>query len=872
MKLYRHLVALLCLGLFCSVGMPSVWSHTFAANSAPQNWTVAQQLVKQGRAEYEAGHFTRAAASLQVAVEAFKKVGDQRGAAVTLTNLGRVQLVLAQPEAALKSWQEAADLYQTLGDGSSTIRSKIYQAQALQELGLYVHACEKVVQALDVEQLLCDNSTDRVVQQTIQTLQQLPASIQFISLYSLGNILRQLGRLEESRLFLEAGLDAVPSMKDRSEVLLSLGNTFRALGDRDRGRNDPETNYKGMPWQLKTRMQADTAKSYYRQANEFYQQAIGNDPLSKTYLKVQIDRLSLFLETENRPAAEGLWAEMEQSDLLKTLTSLPKSRNAVYAQIHLAKNWAYLQQLTGNTLDWEPIVDLLNLTIRNARELQDPRTLSYALGNLGGLYEYLSSRPENVRTLQWQSLAQQLTQEALFLAQPGEAVDIAYQWQWQLGRLLEAQGDREGAIAAYESAIRSLEAVRNDLLALDSEVQFSFRDDVEPLYRRLVDLLLISDGQHRPDETQLQKSLRYIDALQLAELENLVGRQLARNAQASVAEVDPTAAIVRPILLEDQLAVLYKLPHQSWRFYTISVSSSTVSSTLDTLRHNLELPYTSLEFATYSRTVYDWLIRPLEDGLMTNNVETLVFVPDGPFQQIPLAVLHDGQQYLIERYAVAFSPRLKRFDPKPLQRKKLRILVAGSSDPLMVGEKQFPALPHVEGELHQILKHIPATKILLNSDFTKKNLEEQLRSGAFRMVHLATHGRFSSDPRENFILTGDTLITMDELEKILQSRNRRDPLELLVLSACETATGDRRATLGLAGVAVRAGSHSAIAPLWAVNDASTSILMAYFYKELAESPISKAEAMRRAQVMLLKKSGYSSPFFWAPHVLVGNWL
>jgi CHAT domain-containing protein len=164
-------------------------------------------------------------------------------------------------------------------------------------------------------------------------------------------------------------------------------------------------------------------------------------------------------------------------------------------------------------------------------------------------------------------------------------------------------------------------------------------------------------------------------------------------------------------------------------------------------------------------------------------------------------------------------------------------------------------------------------KTLLNQDFTSPSLQSQINAASFPIVHLATHGQFSSNADETFILTWDDRIKVKEFENLLRSSDQNKPgtLELLVLSACQTAAGDSRAALGLAGVAVRSGARSTIATLWLVNDAATGSLMAEFYRELAQSGVSKAEALRRAQLTLLK-GRYKNPYFWAPFVLVGNWL
>jgi CHAT domain-containing protein len=179
----------------------------------------------------------------------------------------------------------------------------------------------------------------------------------------------------------------------------------------------------------------------------------------------------------------------------------------------------------------------------------------------------------------------------------------------------------------------------------------------------------------------------------------------------------------------------------------------------------------------------------------------------------------------------------------------------------------------VELEVENIAAQLPA-KVFLNQQFTRETLQEQIETTPFPVVHLATHGQFSSKADNTFLLTWNSRIKVKDLDQLLQVRQRQDtnPIELLVLSACQTATGDKRAALGLAGLAVRSGARSTLATLWSVNDESTAQLMVEFYRQLTQSQVSKAQALRQAQLTLLRQPNYQHPFYWAPFVLVGNWL
>jgi CHAT domain-containing protein len=271
-----------------------------------------------------------------------------------------------------------------------------------------------------------------------------------------------------------------------------------------------------------------------------------------------------------------------------------------------------------------------------------------------------------------------------------------------------------------------------------------------------------------------------------------------------------------------------------------------VDVTVGQLRQLYVPIFSSQKRLALSQQVYDWLVRPAEADLNSSQIETLVFVLDGSLRNLPMAALHNGQQYLIEKYNLALTPSLQLLTPQPLAEKSLKTLILGLSE----ARQGFVALPAVEYELEQIQALVP-TEVLLNQQFTRQELVEKLRQTPFSIVHLATHGQFSSQADQTFLLTWDGRINVKEFDQLLRSsQNDLEPIELLVLSACQTATGDQRAALGLAGVAVRSGARSTLATLWQV----------------------KAEALRLAQLKLLQTSQYQDPYYWAAFVLVGNWL
>ena len=114
---------------------------------------------------------------------------------------------------------------------------------------------------------------------------------------------------------------------------------------------------------------------------------------------------------------------------------------------------------------------------------------------------------------------------------------------------------------------------------------------------------------------------------------------------------------------------------------------------------------------------------------------------------------------------------------------------------------------------------------------------------------------------------------MDALETYMaNTKFRKNPIELLTLSACQTAVGDEKAALGLGGIAVKAGARSALATLWYINDYASSKLIQEFYINLKDAKNSKAVALQAAQLSLIKDARFKHPSYWAPFLLIGNWL
>jgi filamentous hemagglutinin family protein len=294
-------------------------------------------------------------------------------------------------------------------------------------------------------------------------------------------------------------------------------------------------------------------------------------------------------------------------------------------------------------------------------------------------------------------------------------------------------------------------------------------------------------------------------------------------------------------------------------------------------------------FKPTAQQLHKWLIEPLEPELKTQKIENLVFIMDAGLRSLPLAALHNGNQFLVQRYSVGFMPSLSLTDTRYQDIRNSQVLAMGAE----ITPNQDP-LPAVPIELSTISDKIWTGKSFKDEGFTVNNLIAERKAKPFGILHLATHADFKAGAIQNsYIQFVNERLQFDRLSQL----NLNDPpLELLVLSACKTALGDENAELGFAGFANRVGSKSAMGSLWAVSDEGTLGLMTSFYRDLKTAPI-KSEALRTAQVEMLRgnvrlKGGklvtstdrvtlppslvklgdvnLIHPYYWAGFTIVGN--
>jgi filamentous hemagglutinin family protein len=292
-----------------------------------------------------------------------------------------------------------------------------------------------------------------------------------------------------------------------------------------------------------------------------------------------------------------------------------------------------------------------------------------------------------------------------------------------------------------------------------------------------------------------------------------------------------------------------------------------------------------------AQQLYRWLVSPIEADLQAQQIDNLAFIMDTGLRAIPIAALHDGTGFIVEHYSVSLMPSLSLTDTRYRDVTNMQVLGMGVAE---FPQQNQPPLPAVPLELEGIAGQLWSGESFLNQDFTVQKLQQLRTQELFGIIHFATHANFQPGvPSNSYIQLWDTKLRLDQVRELGLND---PPVELLVLSACNTALGDEEAELGFSGLGVQAGVKSAMGSLWRVDDAGTLVLMTTFYEQLKQIPI-KTEALRQAQLAMIRGEvriengqlvthtgaislpsqlsefgdrNFSHPYYWSAFTLVGN--
>jgi CHAT domain-containing protein len=359
------------------------------------------------------------------------------------------------------------------------------------------------------------------------------------------------------------------------------------------------------------------------------------------------------------------------------------------------------------------------------------------------------------------------------------------------------------------------------------------------------------------------------------------------------------AVLLYPLILEKRLELVLAVPGSPPLRRTVKVTRKELNETILALRTALGNRQDNTQ--ELAEKLYGWLIKPIEADLKQAQPKTILYAPDGQLRYIPLAALHDGKQWLVERYRINNITALAVSDLVTPPHKDQKVLAAAFGEqqitiPLDNESLQFAGLPFAQKEVQALVSQRPGTIPLFGTDFSLATL--QTRMNSFNIVHLATHGKFLiGNPKKSFLVMGNgDRFSLDTIQD-----SSLDNVDLVVLSACETGVGltgkdeDGVEVLGIGYQFQRGGAKAAISSLWSIHDGGTQTLMNIFYG-LLQQGMPKAEALQQAQIALINGDFTASgklrgnfriettagqapiptnlkhPFYWAPFILIGNGL
>ena len=478
---------------------------------------------------------------------------------------------------------------------------------------------------------------------------------------------------------------------------------------------------------------------------------------------------------------------------------------------------------------------------------------------------YLARLYSNQDALDW-------LDKAISDAQQVNAIDLLMQWEKQSADIFRAKGDYDAALKSYKRSVKWLADIRYGLLIKEA-----------------------IDSMETIKQTELEDFFKDRCLIDEKTVTNLKDINL------------PGIGIIYPIILSDRLELLFKDGSNThFEQKTVLVSSSEVVLTSTEMAQFLRQGQGNYRKA--SRKLYEWLLKPFDSELKEKGLTTLIYVPDGTLRKIPFSALLNGKTFAVEEYTIATLPGLNIKNAITNRDKKPKALIAALSKPdgasidellnysansgLTEGEQSLIkshesqstssstkitrealvddlSLPAVNDEVKSLQKNIDNTT-MLNESFTSGGFKDSVSSRDYSIVHVASHGYFGKSADQSFVMAYDHTVKLGEFQSFLgYDKSNKNPIDLLTLSACQTAEGDDRALLGFSGMAIKTNALSAIGTLWSVNDDATAKFMDAFYSSMTK--YSKAQALRQAQLYFLTKDELKHPHYWAPFIMVGNW-
>jgi CHAT domain-containing protein len=865
----------------------------------------ATSLNNIGVAFGDLGDNQKANKFLQQALEIAIAQGDRPLEASQHTSLGAIARSQGDYPKALKEYQQALVLSQAMKMRSTEANIVAQIGQLYQAQGNYSKASENYQRALKIQQELGEpaklittlsyigglQSQIGQVDQALATDQSALAIAQKIGarqqeayvLLSIADDRQQRGQTDEALKGYTQALEIARSITDlhmEHQALTNLGKLYAEQNQPDKALI---TLRQALAIQQRTGVRPQEAKTLtsigqvqtqlgqYAEAQATLQQAyvlaqaVGNP---STEAKALAGLASLFVKQNQAELAIVFYKQsVKNYELIRqNLRTLPKEQQQSYTDT-VEKTYRDLADLllkNDRILEARQVIELLKL-----QELDD-----YSRDTRGQASPLSILKAE---TALLNAFKQQVTAKYTSLFQATQELAA-----------LQAKPDAEKT-PAIQKRIRDLETLETRGSAIATE----FLSD--PTIKAHIQTLQNNDKTLIPTDDNLN---------QLAE------------TLASLKQSGQSAAILYPLILDDRLEILLITPNGPPLRRTVKIDRKTINATIN--QFGLDISDLDHNPKATAQQLYQWLVKPIEADLKEAGINTLIYSPDRRLRSVPLAALHDGQQWLIEKYQISHITATSATNLTTKRNALPKVLSGTISDQstttynvkLQSNPKpyEFNGLPSGKVELNAISQAISGSKSLIETDFSSDRLRDN--AGQYNILHLATHGYFElGQPENSFLLFSQPDSQGKNYATITDIRNwKLRGIDLVTLSACQTAVAPEQldTKLGILGIShefERAGAKSTIASLWRVNDRSTALLMQAFYQNLSQGK-TKAEALKNAQTTLLhlntddtatqahtqlnrslsikpttplpittkENTGYSHPYYWAPFILIGNSL
>ncbi|MBD2319632.1 CHAT domain-containing protein [Phormidium tenue] len=901
-------------------------SGSVQAQTAEERKTEEDRVLKSCRDNLNAQKFQEGLLACQAALEDFKKTDNLRGQGLALNNIGVNYNALDQYQKAIDNLQQSLKIAREIKDQRLEVRSLGNLGLAYSNLGKYDKAIKFQLQSLAIAREIKDRlgegqslgnlglayyslgKYDKAIEFQLQRLviaREIKDRLgEGASLGNLGLAYDALGKYDKAIEFHLQHLAIAREIKDRSgegNALGNLGAAYYSLGKYD----------KAIEFHLQRLAIAREIKDRSGEGN-----ALGN--LGAAYyslgkydkaIEFHLQFLAIAREIKDR-LGEGI----SLGNLGNAYYSLGKYDKAIEFHLQFLAIAREIKDRLGEGISlgnlgiayynlgkYDKAIEFQQQRLAIAREIKDRSGEGISLNNLAVAFKNLN-QPELAILFYKQSVnaIEAIRQDVRKLDKDIQksylaTVEKTYRNLADLllkqDRILEAQQVLDllkvQELSDYLKTVRGnnqtsqgvdLQRPEQNIIALASELNQLQQKDREGKLnqteeQRLAQLVQAERDQNKQfnaflDSPEIKKLITELRRVEEQQNLNLASY---RKLQKDVLSQIPNAVLLYPLILDDRLELIIINAKTPPLRRTINVKREQLNQEIIDFLSELR-DAGSEDIKESAQKLYKLLIQPFEAELQELKIDTIIYAPDGQLRYIPLSALHDGKQWLAEKYRVnnITAESLTSFAPKPLAKPRIFAGAFGGK----LGDKTragFDGLPATITEVQKIASLFPNTTTLTETSFSKQITETKANSHT--ILHLATHGELSvGTPEDSFILFGNgEKATIREIQDWSLSN-----VDLVILSACQSGIGSKLGTgieiLGLGYQMQSAGARVAIASLWKVDDAGTQALMTAFYGELQKGDVTVTEALRRAQVALIKSPNYNHPNYWSAFFAIGNGL